>query len=187
MNYWIGQGFGILATITELILPQFKKKQQMLVANIFVNLFYGLNLVFLSRIGSGIFLFAVAICQGILNLVRTLKDQPSQKWEYPVFCCLYVGLGLYGLFTSPDFVPAINGRNLLELLPIVGAVLSMIFISIRDVTKARKFLLSCNLTWMTYHAIIGSTSVFAATCSAVSCTIAMIRNKRANKAQGESK
>ena len=40
MNYWIGQGFGILATITDISIPQFKKKWQMLVANIAVNTFW---------------------------------------------------------------------------------------------------------------------------------------------------
>ena len=39
MNYWIGQGFGILATISDISIPQFKKKWQMLIANIAVNTF----------------------------------------------------------------------------------------------------------------------------------------------------
>ena len=46
MRYWIGQGFGILSTITDILLPQFPKKWQMLIANICVNLFLGLNLSF---------------------------------------------------------------------------------------------------------------------------------------------
>ena len=183
MNYWIGQGFGILGTVAELILPQFKKKWQMLIANVCVNSFYALNLVFLNRIGSGIFLFAVAITQGILNLVRTLQEQPSKKWEFPLFLCLYVGLGFYGLLTAPGFVPGINSKNLLELLPIIGAVFSMIFISIRDVDKARKFLLSCNLTWIVYYIIIGSTSVIGTTCSAISCIVAIFRGKRSKSKQ----
>ena len=43
MNYWIGQGFGILATISDISIPQFKKKWQMLVANIAVNTFSALK------------------------------------------------------------------------------------------------------------------------------------------------
>lgn len=57
MNYWIGQGFGVLSTITDISLPLFQKKWQMLVANFAVNTFLLLNLVFLGQIGSGIFLF----------------------------------------------------------------------------------------------------------------------------------
>ena len=181
MSYWIGQGFGILSTITDISIPQFKKKWQMLIANILVNTFLLLNLVFLGQIGSGIFLFAVAIIQAIVNLIHTLKEQPPQKWEYILFFCLYVGLGFYGLVTAPGFVPAINGKNLLELLPIIGAVFSMLFVSTRDESIARRYLMVCNIMWATYHTIIGSTAVLGAIFSGVSCMIAMIRDHKKKK------
>ena len=95
MNYWIGQGFGILATIADISIPQFQKKWQMLVANIAVNTFSALNLVFLNEIGSGIFLFSVAIVQAVVNLIHTLREKAPAKWEYALFCCLFVGLGFY--------------------------------------------------------------------------------------------
>ena len=178
MNYWIGQGFGVCSTITDIILPLFKKKWQMLVANFAVNTFLLLNLVFLGQIGSGIFLFAVAILQAVVNLIHTLKEQPPKKWEYALFFCLYVGFGFYGLFTAPGFVPGINAKNLLELLPIIGAVFSMLFVSTREENKARRYLLVCTGIWTVYHTIIGSTSVFGSLFSAVSCIIAMIRDRK---------
>ena len=178
MNYWIGQGFGILATLSDISIPQFKKKWQMLIANIAVNTFSALNLVFLNEIGSGIFLFSVAIVQAIVNLVHTLREKPPKKWEYALFCCLFVGLGFYGLFTSPGFVFAINGKNLLELLPITGAVFSMLFVSTRDESIARRYLMVCNIMWATYHTIIGSTSALGAYFSGISCFVAMIRDRK---------
>ena len=183
MNYWIGQTFGILSTLTDIAIPQFKKKWQMLCANILVNTFLGLNLVFLNQIGSGIFLFAVAVVQAIVNLIHTLREKPPKKWEYALFFCLYVGLGFYGLVTSPGFVLAINGKNLLELLPIIGAVFSMLFVSTRDESIARRYLLVCNCMWAAYHTIIGSTSVFGALFSGISCVVAIIRDKRAKAKQ----
>lgn len=178
MNYWIGQGFGILSTITDVSLPLFKKKWQMLVANIAVNTFLLLNLVFLGQIGSGIFLFLVAMVQGAVNLIHTLREQPPKKWEYAVFFILYVGLGFYGLLTAPGFVPGINAKNLLELLPIIGAVFSMLFVSTREENKARVFLLCCSTLWSIYHAIIGSTSFFGSFIGVITCTIAMIRDRK---------
>ena len=185
MSYWIGQGFGILATLTDISIPQFKKKWQMLIANILVNLFLLLNLVFLDQIGSGIFLFAVAIVQAVVNLIHTLREQPPKKWEIGLFFCLYVGLGFYGLVTAPGFVPAINGKNLLELLPIAGAVFSMLFVSTRDESIARRYLMVCNIMWATYHTIIRSTSVFGAIFSGISCMIAIIRDKKAKAKQAK--
>ena len=181
MSYWIGQGFGILATLTDISIPQFKKKWQMLIANILVNSFLALNLIFLKQIGSGIFLFAVAVVQAIVNLIHTLRERPPKKWEYVLFFCLYVGLGFYGLITAPGFVPAINGKNLLELLPIIGAVFSMLFVSTRDENIARRYLLGCNIMWATYHTIIRSTSVFGAIFSGISCLIAILRDRRAKQ------
>lgn len=178
MNYWIGQGFGVLSTITDIILPLFKKKWQMLVANIAVNTFLLLNLVFLGQIGSGIFLFMVAVAQAIVNLVHTLKETPPAKWEIAVFFILYVGLGFYGLVTAPGFAPGINAHNLLELLPILGAVFSMCFVCTREENKARLFLLACTTLWAIYHAIIGSTSFFGSFFSAVSCIIGIIRDRK---------
>lgn len=178
MNYWIGQGFGVLSTITDISLPLFKKKWQMLIANFAVNTFLLLNLVFLGEIGSGIFLFLVAMVQALVNLVHTLWESPPKKWEYVLFFCLYVGLGFYGLFTAPGYVPGINSKNLLELLPILGAVFSMLFVSTRDEQKSRAFLLVCSCLWTVYHAIILSTSFFGSFVGVITCIIAMIRDRK---------
>ena len=178
MNYWIGQGFGILSTITDISLPLFKKKWQMLVANFAVNTFLLLNLVFLGQIGSGIFLFLVAMVQALVNLIHTLKETKPKTIEIAVFFILYVGLGFYGLFTAPGFVPGINAKNLLELIPIVGAVFSMLFVCTRDEQKSRIFLLICSCLWTIYHAIILSTSFFGSVVGVITCVIAMIRDRK---------
>ena len=178
MNYWIGQGFGVLSTITDISLPLLKKKWQMLVANFLVNTFLLLNLVFLGEIGSGIFLFMVAMVQALVNLVHTLREKPPKAWEYALFFVLYVGLGFYGLFTAPGYVPGINGKNLLELLPIIGAVFSMLFVCTRDEQKSRAFLLVCSSLWTIYHAIILSTSFFGSFVGVITCVIAMIRDRK---------
>ena len=179
MNYWIGQAFGLVATVLDISLPQFKKKWQMLAVNIGTNTTLGLNLVFLGEIGSGIFLFMVAVAQAIVNLIHTLRDTQVPKFEYALFFALYVGLGFYGLFTGPNYVPGINWHNLLELLPIMGAVLNCIFVSTRDPILARKYLVCCTSIWMVYNAIIGSTAVIGSFFSVVSGVVAIIRNRKA--------
>ena len=181
MKYWIGQIIGLVAAATDIFIPQFKEKWQMLAGNLLVNILLGLNLVFLERIGSGIFLFMVAVVQTVVNLVHTLSQTEPKKWELPLFFCLFVGLGFFGLVTAPGFVPQINRQNLLELLPILGAVFSMCFVAAREEYKARKFLLACNLTWATYNGIIGSTSFFGVFFSSISCMIAIWRNRKRKK------
>ena len=56
MMYYIGQGMGILATIGCFVNPLFKKKWQMLVATMLVNILLALNLVFIGQVTSAVFL-----------------------------------------------------------------------------------------------------------------------------------
>ena len=91
MKYLIGQIIGLMATATDIAIPQFKKKWQMLAANILVNALLGLNLVFLEEIGSGVFLFAVAVVQAIVNLIHTLREQPQKSGSMPCSsACMWV-------------------------------------------------------------------------------------------------
>ena len=183
MKYWIGQGFGLLATVTDIIMPLFPKKWQMLVANFFVNAFLMLNLVFLEEIGSGIFLFVVAMVQAAINLLHTLRNTQNSKLETVVFLVLYVGLGFYGLFTGPNYVPGLNWNNLLELLPIIGAVFSMSFIFCRDVRKARVLLVCTTVVWTVYHSLIGSTAFLGSFFGVVTGVIAIIKHRKQPEAK----
>lgn len=177
MQYLIGQGFGILATVAGIILPIFSKKWQMLVMSIANNLFCALNLILLNEIGSGIFLFAVAIVQAVVNLVHALRNNGGKSYEKILFAVLYLGLGFYGLFTGPNYVPGINGRNLLELLPIAAAMMNMCFVSSRGEKQARIFFVLCNFLWMLYYIIIGSSTVLGAAFSVATGVFALYKNR----------
>jgi len=181
MKYIIGQVIGVVASVVSVLNPVFKKKWQMLVNNMATNLLMGLNLVFLGEIGSGIFLFCVAVVQSAINLLHTLRQQEVKRVEKMIFFALYVGLGLYGLFTSPDFIPGINWQNLKELLPIIGAVFSMCFVFAPKEQNARKFLLCCDSTWAIYYIIIGSTALLGSLSSMTVCTISILRYHRLRK------
>lgn len=177
MQYLIGQGFGILATIAGVILPIFNKKWQMLVMSIANNVFCALNLIFLDEIGSGIFLFAVATVQAVVNMVHALRNNDGKAFEKIIFAVLYLGLGFYGLFTGPSYVPGINARNLLELLPIAAAMMNMCFVSSRGEKQARIFFVLCNFLWMLYYIIIGSSTVLGAAFSVATGLFALYKNR----------
>lgn len=181
MNYIIGQAFGLLASGISVLNPVYRKKWMMLLNNLFTNLFYGLNLVFLGEIGSGIFLFAVAVLQAAINLFHSLRGKEAKLPEKLIFLALYVGLGFYGLVTSPDFVPGINLQNLIELLPIIGAVFSMSFVFAPKEQTARKFLICCDSTWAIYYIIIGSTGIVGSLLSITLCLISLYRYRQKKK------
>ena len=73
MQYYIGQIMGLLVGVITIILPTLKKKWQMLLATIGSNLLLVLNLTMIGQFGSGAYLCIVAVVQGILTLIHTIR------------------------------------------------------------------------------------------------------------------
>lgn len=179
--YILGQVLGGCSTVCTIILPFFKKKWQILVLNIAVNLLIASNLALIGQIGSGVFLCLVAVVQSIVSMNHDLKGTPILFWEKILFLVLYVGFGFFGIVTAPDFVPTINAKNLLELMPIVGALMLMFSVFSKTEQTMRKFLLINATIWTIYTAIVGSTAFF--TDLFCMCSTAAALFKYRNKVQ----
>ena len=178
MAYWIGQMFGILVTILCIVGPFFKKKWMMLVNVIAMNFFMALNYLLIGAFGSALFMCVVAVVQSIISLVHTLKDTKVTLAEQIIFFVLYVVCGFFGMVTAPGFVPVVNFKNMLELLPIIGAVLNMISVFVRDEQKTRKYILLNASVWSVYTATIWSTTFFAEFIAVISTSIAMYKYRK---------
>ena len=178
MAYYIGQFLGLMTTVCSLILPFLKKKWQFLLVNIAINLFVILNMALIGQFGSAIFLCLVAIAQSTLALFRTKNDTSVSVPEAIIFTILYVGCGLFGIVTAPGFVLAVNYTNLLELLPIMGALCQMICVFVRDEQTTRKWVLANAVFWMTYSAAVGSSVFFNDLLTAISTVIALYKYRK---------
>ena len=178
MSYIIGQILGIGSTICTIILPFFKKKWQILTANIMVNLLIALNFILIGKIGSAAFLCLVAIAQAIVSMVHDKKGTAISLTEKILFLVLYVGFGFFGIFTAPGFVPEINTQNLLELMPIVGALMLMFSVFSKTEQTMRKFLLVNATIWTIYTGIVGSTAFFTDLFCMISTTSALIKYRK---------
>lgn len=178
MQYIIGQILGIGSTVCTIILPFFKKKWQILAANILVNLLISLNFILIGKIGSAAFLCMVAIVQSIVSMVHDSKGTPISLVEQILFLFLYVGFGFFGIVTAPGFVWEINTANLLELMPIVGALMLMFSVFSKSEQTMRKFLLVNATIWTIYTAIVGSTAFFTDLVCMVSTASALIKYRK---------
>lgn len=178
MQYIIGQILGIGSTVCTIILPFFKKKWQILTANILVNLLISLNFILIGKVGSAAFLCMVAIVQSIVSMLHDKKGTPISLVEKVLFLILYVGFGFFGIFTAPGFVPELNTQNLLELMPIVGALMLMFSVFSKSEQTMRKFLLANATIWTIYTAIVGSTAFFTDLFCMISTTSALIKYRR---------
>ena len=175
MAYLIGQFLGLLVPIFTITVPFWKKKWQILACAIVVNALMVANMLLIGQLGSAVLLCGVAVVQSLVSLVHNFRNTPITKGENVLFFVLYVGLGFVGMFTAPGFIFGINRQNLIELMPIVGAVLMMLSVFARGEQTTRKFLLANASVWMVYTAIIGSTVFFAQVGAVVADCVALYK------------
>lgn len=178
MNYIIGQSLGLIASCGSMISPFFKKKWMMLVNTIVANTLVALNFLLIGQIGSAIFLNLVAVVQGAVSLYHIRTETRINLFEKIIFLLLYVGLGVTGIVTAPDFVWEISAKNLIEILPIGGALFLMIGVFVRDEQKTRAFGLCNNILWITYDAIIGTTAIFGPAFGLISNISALYKYRK---------
>jgi len=178
MAYLVGQFFGLMTTVCSLIMPFLKKKWQLLWANIAINALVILNLVLIGQFGSAIFLCLVAIVQSGIALPRTRTGKEPGTSETILFTFLYVGFGFLGIITAPGFLWEINYRNLLELLPILGALSQMISVFVPDEQNTRKWLLANALFWVVYSAAVGSSVVVNDLLAVISTSSALYKYRK---------
>lgn len=178
MAYYIGQFFGLLTIVCSLIMPFLKKKWQLLWANIAINLLVILNMALIGQFGSAIFLCLVAIVQSVIALPRTKTGKEPGTPETVLFTVLYVSFGFLGIVTAPNFVWAMNYRNLLELLPILGALSQMISVFVQDEQDTRKWLLCNAVFWVIYSAAVGSSVVFNDILAVISTSTALYKYRK---------
>lgn len=178
MNYILGQILGICSTVCTVIMPFLKKKWQLLAANIAVNLLICLNMLLIGQFGSAAFLCLVAVVQSVVSMHHSTKGTKVSLAEALIFTGLYVGAGAFGIITAPGFVWELNSRNLIELMPIVGALLLMVSVFASDEQTTRKWLLGNALIWTVYTAIVGSTAFFTDLVGVISTSTALYKYRR---------
>ena len=183
MTYIIGQICGVISSILCAVTPLFRKKWQMLADNAAANALMVLNFIMIGETGSPAFLCVVGTAQSLVTLIHTLKDTKIKKWEYVLFIFLYLGFGFFGYFTAPTFAWAFTWKNMLELLPIIGAMLNMVFVFVRDEQQARKCLLAAAAVWAVYMAIVRTTGFFAEAILIITTIVSMVRYQKKDCAE----
>lgn len=181
MLYIIGQIFGLMSTVCTVILPFFRKKWQILILNIAINVLVAANMVMIGQIGSAAFLCMVAVVQSIVSMRHDSKGTPVSLVEQILFGALYVGFGVLGIVTAPGFVWELSRANLLELMPIMGALMLMFSVFSKDEQTLRKFLLANAVIWTVYSAIVGSTVFFTDLASTISVSAALYKYRGTGK------
>ena len=169
MNYYIAQILGILVTIGVIVNLQLKKKKQMLILSIIINLMSAANILLLDGFNSGVTVCLVAVLQLFVSLWHEHKNTDVSLAEKIIFLVLYVLGGVLGY------------NNPLDLLSIFAAVFYMLAFFQKKEQNIRLMLLVNLSTWTVYHTILRSTAVFAQVAGLISSLIALYRYRNKGK------
>ena len=176
--YILGQILGLIGTAVTIATPQFRTKFQILFCNASVNALNALSFAMLGQTGSAVYLCLIAIVQTLVSMWHEKKQTAVMTWETILFFVLYAGFGFYGMISSDGFVWAITIHNLLQLLPIIGAVMLMFSVFAKGEQKTRFFLLLNGAAWLVYTAAIGSTVFFTSVASIISTITALWKYRK---------
>ena len=161
--YYVGQALGVIVTVGAILTLQLKNKKQMLLVSAVVNILAALNILLLDSFSSGVIINLVAVVQIVLSLWHDKKETDVTLIEKIVFLALYVIGGAMG-FKAP-----------IDILSIVAAVFYMLAILQKKEQRIRLFLMGNMISWTVYHAVLGSTAIFAQIAGIVSSLIALFR------------
>lgn len=168
MMYYIAQILGVVVTVGAILTLQLKNKNQMLTVSAFVNILAALNILLLDSFSSGVIINLVAVPQIVLSLWHEKKGTDATLIEKTVFMILYVIGGALG-FKAP-----------IDILSIVAAVFYMLAMFQKKEQRIRLFLMGNMISWTIYHAVLGSTAVFAQIAGIISSLIALFRYRNKN-------
>ena len=98
--YLLGQACGLIGTLITILMPQCKKKTQMLFCTAAVNGLNALNFTLIGETGSSVYLCLVAVFQSFVSVWHEKRKTAVSSLETILFFLLYVGFGLYGMVIS---------------------------------------------------------------------------------------
>lgn len=181
--YMLGQLCGIIGTIITIVQPQFRSKIQILICCILNNGMSALNYALIGQTGSAVFLCLVAIAQSMVSIWHEWRGVKVYLWESVVFFCLYLGFGLFGVVCAEGFVWELSWRNVVELLPTIGALMLMLSVFAKGEQKTRVFLLLNAAAWVIYTAMIGAAVFFSCVVSMTSSILALWKYRKTEAMQ----
>ena len=141
----------------------------MLILSIFINVMSAANILLLDGFNSGVTVCLVAVVQLFVALWHEKKNTDVSLAEKIIFLVLYVAGGAMG-YAEP-----------IDILSIGAAVFYMLAMFQKKEQHIRAMLLVNLSTWTVYHAIIGSTAIFAQIAGIISSLIALYRYRKTDK------
>ena len=148
MTYIIAQIFGGLVSVLVFVSGQVKSMAAALLCQIGCNGFGMLSYVLLGGFsGCGIYLIATAQSALYFYLRKTGKEEP--RWLNPIIVAAYI------------LCSAFSFRGLIDVIPMIAAVLCAIGLTQKNPRNYRIVLLLNGAIWIAYDLFVGAYSMLA--------------------------
>lgn len=172
-NFVIAQFFGVLGIIFSVTSMQMKTKKNIMILLICLNLSSALNFVFLDSL-SGSFVCFFAVIETLINYMFDSKNKKIPIYIIGLYIIINIILGLWGF------------KRLKDVLPIIGATLYCLSISVKKESTLRKITFVYTTIWLIYD--LSSKAYMFSICSMltlVSIIIAIYRFDLKKKGKNE--
>lgn len=107
VNFWLSQGFGIIALILVCISYQFNNKAKFLALQILANTFYAASFLALNVLVGG-FNTLISLVRVAVLFLYERKDKPAPIFLYIIFFLLYIVSGIVCWQTPLDIIAIIS-------------------------------------------------------------------------------
>ena len=148
MAYIISQILGFVVFIFVFASMQTKNIQRVLLCQIGCN---GLGMLSYILVGglSGCGIYLVAATQSVLFYVLRKQGKEEPRWLAPIIFAAYIGCS------------ALTFRSLMDLIPMLAAVLCALGILQKKPTRYRIIMVFNGAVWMIYDLIVGAYTMLA--------------------------
>ncbi len=169
----MSQIFGYAATIVSIIGFQLKKQWQIILSQFFSNAFVALSYLFLgvSKMSGGAVCMVGAL-QTLTNFFYLKKEKTPPRVLTGIFLAAYVAAAVFALCIAETV------RIPYDLLPLLGSLVFLIGVSIKNSTATRFLFLANMLIWIAYDVMatpIATANMVTHLCILISVVVGILR------------
>ena len=171
----IAQGFGIVAMAMNCLSYQHKNRRTVLLFQLIGSVLFAVNFFMLGAF-AGALLNAVGITRALVFINKERLNARHPAWLI-AYSCLYI-LSYVLVFTVFGKEPTV-GNLIVELLPVVGMVLTTISFRYDDACAIRRFGLFNSPLWLAYNLFCFSIgAIICESISIISIVVGILRFDR---------
>lgn len=162
-NFAIAQIFGIMGIIFSVLSMQMKTKKNIMIMLLLLNLASALNFLFLDSLSGSLVCF-FAVIETFINYLFDSKNKKVPIYVIGIYVVINIALGLSSY------------HSLLDILPIVCALLYCATICMQKESNIRKLMFANQSLWLVYDIIVKAYMFsISNVLTLVSIVISMIR------------